>query len=219
MNLPDGLIGNVSGWWWLLVLPLFWAVRRAPWAAVRDSNLRQHLLLAAIVAISICWLAEVGVKPGLHLHLLGATLLVLMFGPELALLILFAALLVVSFAGKAGWQALPINTALSVLLPVALAFGIQQRLRRLPANIFVFVFGHAFFCAAAVMLLTGMVIGLVLAVTGAYTWDDLVDQYLPYFILMAWAEAFLTGMATTVMVVYLPGWVAAFDDDRYLHGK
>jgi uncharacterized membrane protein len=33
---------------------------------------------------------------------------------------------------------------------------------------------------------------------------------------MAWAEAFLTGAAITLMVVYQPGWVATFDDRRYL---
>jgi uncharacterized membrane protein len=36
---------------------------------------------------------------------------------------------------------------------------------------------------------------------------------------MAWAEAFTTGAALTLMVVYRPDWVATFDDARYLRNQ
>ena len=34
--------------------------------------------------------------------------------------------------------------------------------------------------------------------------------------LLAWGEAFATGMLVTLMVVYKPEWVSTFDDARYL---
>jgi uncharacterized membrane protein len=38
-------------------------------------------------------------------------------------------------------------------------------------------------------------------------------------VLIAWAEAFSTGMAVTVMAVYRPQWLETFDDVRYLQNK
>jgi uncharacterized membrane protein len=68
-----------------------------------------------------------------------------------------------------------------------------------------------------------MAVGLVstgfAALAGAYPLGYLLDEYLPYYLLMAWSEAFATGMLITVMVVYKPEWVATFDDHRYLLGK
>jgi uncharacterized membrane protein len=36
---------------------------------------------------------------------------------------------------------------------------------------------------------------------------------------MSWAEALLTGMVMTMMVIYRPDWVVTFDDARYLENK
>ena len=44
----------------------------------------------------------------------------------------------------------------------------------------------------------------------------LLDEYLPFFLLLAFSEAWLGGMATTLMVVFRPEWVTTFDDRRYL---
>ena len=38
-------------------------------------------------------------------------------------------------------------------------------------------------------------------------------------VLMAWSEAFISGMLMTVMVVWKPQWVATFSDQKYLLGK
>jgi uncharacterized membrane protein len=49
-----------------------------------------------------------------------------------------------------------------------------------------------------------------------YPLDYLLENYLPFFLLMAFSEAFITGMLITMMVIYKPEWVATFDDKRYL---
>jgi uncharacterized membrane protein len=46
-----------------------------------------------------------------------------------------------------------------------------------------------------------------------------VGGYLPFYILMAWGEAFMTGAAVTLIVVWKPQWIATFNDERYLLGK
>lgn len=45
------------------------------------------------------------------------------------------------------------------------------------------------------------------------------DQFLPYWLLLAFAEATLTGMVVTIFVVYRPDWVGTFDDARYLYRR
>jgi uncharacterized membrane protein len=44
------------------------------------------------------------------------------------------------------------------------------------------------------------------------------EPLLPYVLLM-FPEAFLSGGLITLMAVYLPHWVASFDDRRYLYRK
>ena len=60
---------------------------------------------------------------------------------------------------------------------------------------------------------------LLLAQAGAYPFDYLMQNYLPYFLLMAWSEAVTTGMIMTILVAYKPHWVATFDDTQYIDGK
>ena len=66
------------------------------------------------------------------------------------------------------------------------------------------------------MAALGLTICFVLSEAGAYTQDYLHSEYLPFYILMAWSEAVLTGMAVTLMAAYRPDWLVTFDDKRYL---
>ena len=70
-----------------------------------------------------------------------------------------------------------------------------------------------------------MVVGVGIALTvfmwiaGLYDLDYLLAEYLPYFILLGFSEAWLSGMVMTLFVIYRPEWVPSFDDTRYLSGK
>ena len=52
--------------------------------------------------------------------------------------------------------------------------------------------------------------------SGTAPWTGLRESFLPYGLLLAWGEAFLTGLLTAIFVVYEPRWMATFDDARYL---
>jgi uncharacterized membrane protein len=54
---------------------------------------------------------------------------------------------------------------------------------------------------------------------GAYPINYLLEEYPPYFLLISFSEAFITGMLITMMVIYKPEWVATFDDKHYLLDK
>ena len=59
----------------------------------------------------------------------------------------------------------------------------------------------------------------MLALSGAYSAEFLWSEYLPFFLLLGFSEAWISGAVITLMVVYRPDWVAAFDDRRYLLDK
>lgn len=221
MNLPDHLLPGALAWLLntLALLLLLAAGWRAPWRRLGDSA-RLNLWLGACVGMMLLWSIKAGIKPGLDFHLLGATLMTLMFGPTLALLGLGIVLIGVTLAGMAGWTALGANLLLMAALPVAFSHALyRQAERRLPPHLFIYILLDAFIGAALAMTLSGVAATLLLALAGVYPWHYLADHYLPYYALMCWSEAMLTGMAATMMTVYRPGWLATFDDARYFGSR
>lgn len=221
MSIPYELIDE--GWFWaawLLWLPLFFElVRRAPWRRLGDSELL-NVWLGMIVLLVIVWSLKAGVKPGLSLHLVGATLFTLCFGPHLAFIGLSLVLLGVVVNGGAE----PFAYALNSLLLIGVGVGLSQlftRLvqKRLPPNFFVYVFVNGFFGSALTLLGIGCASTLFFILSGAYEAGYLFAEYLPYYLLLGFSEAWLSGMVVTLFVVYRPKWVATFDDERYLTGK
>lgn len=222
MNIPDHLLP--APWLWashfgallVLALALRLGYRRGAFASLK-AGWRLNLLLGACVSLMLLWSIQTGVKPGLNFHVLGATALTLMFGWPLALFALALITIGTTLAGLGGWGALSINFLLMGALPVAVSHGIFRLVDgKLPNHFMVYVFLCAFFGAALAMAATGAGVTLLMALSGTYSLDYLTSQYLPYFILMGWSEAILTGMALSLMVVYRPAWVATFDDARYL---
>ncbi|MCE5180651.1 MAG: energy-coupling factor ABC transporter permease [Betaproteobacteria bacterium] len=221
MNLPDHLLPFDWLWpgWGLFALVLFWAVRTAPWHRLKDAD-RLNLWLGACVLLMALWSVKTGIKPGLNFHLLGATAATLMFGPQLAFIGLVIVLTAVTLAGMSGWQGFGWNAVLMAALPVAVSYGIYRLVdRKLPNHLFIYIFLNAFLGGALAMACVGLGATLLLQAAGVYPAAYLQDNYLPYFVLLAWSEAVTTGMAITLMTVYYPEWVGTFDDARYLHRK
>jgi uncharacterized membrane protein len=218
MNLPDGLL---SGSWTMLAwLPFgmlaFIAARRAPWRVLTDSR-RLNAFLAMSVALVLLWHLQAGVRPGLSLHLLGATVFTLCFGWALAFVGLCLVLAGASLNGIAGWEAFAVNGLLMVSVGVATTHAVHQLVdRALPRHMFVYIFCKGFFASALAVLAVGLASCLVLSWTGTYADDYLTSEYLPYFVLLGFSEAWLSGMVTTLFAVYRPDLLADFDDATFL---
>lgn len=194
-----------------------WVVRTAPWRRLLDGH-QLNALLGAAVILTLLWSMNAGVKPGLNLHLLGAMASTLIFGPQLALVVVALALAGITINGSAEWGAYPINLLVMGVVPVLVGrFYFRTVERWLPKHFFVYIFINAFIGAAAVVLVQGVVASMMLFAAGAYPADLLLSEYLPFFLLLGFAEAWLSGMALTLLVVYRPEWVASFDDRSYLN--
>jgi len=222
MNLPDNLLP--LSWYWfahvLFALVLGGAVYAAPWRRLKDNE-QLHLWLGTCVGLMLVWCyLKTGIKPGLNFHVLGATLFTLMFGPYLAIVGLSMVLLGVTFFGFSGWESFSANALLMGALPVSVSYSIYRLVdAKLPNHFFIYIFVNAFIGGALTMAVTGLTATGLMAATEAYPMSYLTSQYLPYFILMGWSEAMLTGMLTTLLVVYRPQWVGTFDDARYIRNK
>ena len=220
MNLVSANIPVAWLWtlWTLAALLGILIARQAGWRMLKDTaNL--NVFLAASVAVLGLWLIKTGVKPGLNFHLLGATALTLMFRPLFALLAIALITAAVTF-WHGEYAAFPANWLLMGAVPVGVSWVLFRLIDgKLPNHLFIYVFLNAFFGAALAVAAVGLASTAFASLAGAYPLGYLLDEYLPYYLLMAWAEAFATGMLITVMVVYKPEWVATFDDRRYLLDK
>ncbi len=221
MNLAYGLFPATWHWAMLaLAVPLLYqALLRAPWVRLKDGS-QLNLLLGFVVCLMLAWSLKAGVKPGLSLHMLGAMAATLTLGPRLAIVAMALALTGITLNGAIEWQAWPINFMLMVFVPVLAATLIHRLVeRRLPTHFFVFIFVTSFFGSGLTVMLQGLVASSAMVLAGAYSAEFLFSDYLPYFMLLSFAEGWIGGAVITLMVVYRPEWVAAFDDRRYLSNK
>ena len=225
MNFPDALFPQA--WAFGAFLPLVvvwvWCLRTAPWQRLSDSG-QLNVWLGTIVLLTLIWSMKAGVKPGLNMHLLGATMFTLMFGRELAIVGLSVVLAGVTLnnelLGRPGWEAFALNAMVMAVLPSLMADAIRRAVERwLPANFFIYVFVTAFFGAGLTVMATGLIACGLLWGAGVYPATMLGEDYLPYYFLLGFAEAWLNGALITLMVVYAPHWVGSFDDERYLLHK
>ncbi len=218
MNLPAGLLdGSWASAAWLVFAPLLWlAGRQAPWRVLADSA-RLNAFLGVVVALALFWQLKAGVRPGLSLHLLGATVLTLCFGWALAFIGLSLVLFCVTLNGAAGWQPFAANALLMAGVGIGVSHALHRLIRRfLPRHVFVYIFGNGFFVSALAMMTVGGGSCLLLAAAGTYPGEYLLSEFLPYVFLLAFSEAWLSGMLTTLLVVYRPGLLTSFDDACYL---
>lgn len=221
MNIPDNLLGEVWCWVaWVIWLLLFArSVWRAPWRRLGDSE-QLNVWLGMIVLLVLIWSLKAGVKPGLGLHLLGATVFTLSFGPHLAFIGLSLVTAGVTVNGAAGGVAYAMNALLLAGCGVFFSDRLFVFLSgHLPKHFFVFIFVNGFLGAALTMFGVGAVITLLFALAGVYDWGYLLGEYFPYFLFLGFAEAWLSGVIMTLFVIYRPNWVVTFDDSSYLIGK
>jgi uncharacterized membrane protein len=207
--------------WYLLAHALLIAaavafVLRAPWRKLADSAF-SHLWLGACVSLLVLWSIRSPVIGGLEFHFLGATAVTLMFGPGLAVACLVLVMIGRLLMGQIDPAAFSMDVLLLAVLPVALSHAtlrLSQRL--LPPNLFIYIFAAAFFGAGIAMLGSGGATVGLHAIFGTPGEAMMAELFLPYCLLLGFAEATLTGMIVTLLVVYRPTWVGTFDDARYL---
>lgn len=197
--------------WGVAGLALVVALSLRPWRMLRGALLTPAL--AAVALLPWLWLLPQKMPQGLQIQLSGASLLVLMLGWPLAVLVLALVGLVVWTVGQAGAEQVLSQWVWVGLVPATLALGIGAVLRRwLPPNPFVYTLGRGFLGTAAAVFLSGALIVWLHRLAGVSESEHaIVGRWL-----MAWGDAFLTGMFSAIFVAFAPHWLATWSDQRYL---
>jgi uncharacterized membrane protein len=197
------------------------AARRARWEAPVGEHLRWALATAFVL---LGHRMSVELPSGLVLHYLGSAFLALLLGYPRALLSMALVIAVdcvlpragadFDFAGLTAWAP---RMWLSAVLPIVTMWSVVAACRRwLPRNPFVFLLGcglFGLFLSYAVQLLATAAVyaALVPELPRGFS-----EDFVPYALLLATGEAWLEGMLTTLLVVYVPGAVRLFDEAFYL---
>ncbi len=198
----------------LSLIALAVALWLRPWRMLRGALLTPAL--AAVVLLPGLWLLPQTLPQGLQIQLSGACLLLLMLGWPLAVLLLAVVAALVWMLGQADATAGLSQWLWVGLAPATLALGIGAALRRwLPANMFVYTLGRAFLGTAAAVFLSGVLMELLHRLADAPAVEPaLVGRWL-----MAWGDAFLTGMFAAIFAAFAPQWLATWSDERYLQRR
>lgn len=201
---------------WLIWLPvLLRCILKADWAYLNQEG-RVHFWLGSAVVLTLLWSMKAGVQPGLDIHLLGANLLMLAFGPELAFLTVNMVMSGIALNGGTSWEAFALNVLVMGGVSIWVSYTLWRTLsRRLPELVFIFIFLNGFFSAGITLMSVGFTSTVLLSLTDQYSLVYLLEEYLPYYLLLGFSESWLTGMVVTLLVVYRPEWLKLFDAPRY----
>jgi uncharacterized membrane protein len=190
------------------------AARRARWSAPH----REHTIWALATAMILAGhFASVTLPDGEQLHYLGAAWLALLLGYPRAVLSMSAVI-----SAQMLWQDAPLSTwglrvTIMAVLPVWTMWAIVEGAKRwAPRNLFVFLLGCGLLGIALVNMLQLGLTAIAMTVLGAHRSAVLWSEFVPYGLLLSWGEAWLEGMLTTLLVVYVPGSVRLFDERFYL---
>lgn len=120
----------------------------APWSKIRDGE-AQHIFFGTVVMLSLLWMMRGGIQDGLGFHLLGMTLICLMFEWQFALAAASLVVAIATLAGPAAWEAFALNLLLMGALPITFTrLFLYFCQRRLPHNYLSTYFSMLFLPAA-----------------------------------------------------------------------
>jgi len=199
----------------LLLVTLTSALLLRPWRLLLGAT-RLTPLLAALTLLPWLWALPSLHKMPLQLQGSGACLLVLMLGWPLAVPVLCVVGVLAALISPMGWDTALDLTVWLGLVPATLALGFGLAVRRwIGPHLFVYILGRAFLGTVVCMFAAG-----VLGQWAGHSLPGVDDELsLVAHWLIAWGDAFLTGLFTAILVAFKPEWLATWSDQLYLKRK
>lgn len=205
------IVGNI-----LFAALLLRALWTAPWRALWRNTAQYNLLIGVTIWVGAFWLLPVGMRDGLKIHPLGASLFFLLFDSELALLLLSAILWVALRYQHLDLAVFGMAGLIKIALPIAItAFGLKLFYRYGKPNYFAFVLWNGYCVSGIAMLLVACINGWCIQSLALYTPFILHNSYWITLPLISSSEAILTGLSIAGFAVALPHAVAHFNPDVY----
>lgn len=197
---------------------LLWMLPRMSWAQLFVTDRRNQFLTAAMFLIVI-WSMRAESIDGLAMHFLGVVIVTLVFGWQLAIVMVSLVVLFLALVGTVELLQAPLIVLMTGVMPVLVAANVLQiSERHLPPHMFIYLYVVGFFGGGLSVL---FVMAGNAALYGLFTdlsWATITSDYLRYMPLMMLPEAMLSGMLMTGLVVFRPELVATYSDARYVDG-
>ena len=197
----------------LLAASLAIAVALRPWRLLVGGHLISPLLAALVITPwlwGLPWLHDMPIP----LQLSGACLIALTLGWPLAVPVFAMVAILVGLLTPLGWaEQVDLAVWLGVV-PATFSLLVGLALRRwVWKNLFVFILGRAFLGTVLSMFLAG-----TLAQWSGHVLTTAVEPGLALVArwLIAWSDAFMTGMMVAICVAFKPEWLATWSDRIYI---
>lgn len=196
----------------LLTLTLLMALLLRPWRMLAGAQ-RLTPVLATLTVVPWIWALPSLHNMPLQMQGSGACLVVLMLGWPLAVPVLCGVGVVAWLISPMTWDTALDLTVWLGLVPATLAMLLGAAVRRwIGTFLFVFIFARAFIGTALCVFVAGLLSQLTgHSLPGIDDGLSLVAHWL-----LAWGDAFLTGMLTAIMIAFKPDWLATWSDRLYL---
>lgn len=196
----------------LVTLALISALAFRPWRMLA-GGLRLTPLLATLTLVPWLWAMPSLHKMPLQLQGSGACLVVLMLGWPLAVPVLCVVGVLAALISPMSWVTALDLTVWLGLVPATLALLMGAAVRRwIGPYIFVYVLARAFIGTAICVFVAGVLAQFAgHSMPGIDSGLSLVAHWL-----VAWGDAFMTGLFTSIMVAFKPEWLATWSDRLYL---
>lgn len=196
----------------LLALAVTAALLLRPWRLMAGAT-RLTPILGALTLLPWLWAMPSLHKMPLQLQGSGACLVLLMLGWPLAVPVLCVVGLIAWLISPVDWETALDLTVWLGLVPATLALAMGAAVRRwIGLHLFVYVLGRAFLGTAVCVFVAGL-----LAQLAGHSMPGIDDDLsLVAHWLVAWGDAFMTGLFTAIMVAFKPEWLATWSDRLYL---
>lgn len=213
-----------SEWLWLgniaYAYIVYRAARTAPWRIFWSNTEQFNALVGLSLGLTGLWLLPVGLREGLTLHLLGASLCVLMFDWQIATLLLSVISLISLLTNGTSLMVMGVSGLLLIALPIwvtRIFFYFFQRYGI--KSYFSYIWWNGYVCGLLSMAAVGLLNALLVGSLGDYTWFTLKNDYLAMLPILSSSESIITGVFISGFAVFKPEAVAYFDEDIYFAKK
>ena len=196
----------------LLFATLALALALRPWRMLAGGRLLTPLA-ATLALLPWLWALPFLHAMPLQLQWSGACLVLLMLGWPLAIPALCASAVLAALIASLDWSHAVSMAVWLGVVPATLALVIGAAIRRyVGTHPFVYLIGRAFLGSVLALFLAGMLRQWTgQALPGVGSGLSLVAHWLT-----AWGDAFVTGMLSSIFVVYRPQWLATWSDTLFL---
>lgn len=140
-----------------------------------------------------------------------------MFGPAIALTILFPVAFLGIYVIQGGYIDASQHYLMVCVLPTIFAYLTIQLIHKyVPKHLFVLILGNGYVAAFMSVILSGTLLLIVRTVFGDSATHVDIEGWILGLIIIAFMEGSLSGMLLAIFLIYRPNWVSTYNEEAYM---